>query len=240
MKEIEILSELQKKDARVVQLKKMLELDPEEIKNLEKGLHQLEKKLEDMKNSQEEIKKKQRVYESEVQDNNARIKKNEEKIKSIKSNKEYQAILKENEDAENRNSKIEEEIIKCMMSLDDLQVSIKEATKELSVVEKQVKEEIQEKEKQTDEAKKEYDLLISQREDLLNQIQPALLKHYNAIKNQSNGIAIALVKGGTCTGCHRNIPPQMYIELQKTGDKEFCPNCQRIIYWKPEIVSKEE
>ena len=44
------------------------------------------------------------------------------------------------------------------------------------------------------------------------------------------GATFAMVVGMTCKGCHRNIPPQLAITLQRANSIETCPNCHRIIY----------
>ncbi len=43
-------------------------------------------------------------------------------------------------------------------------------------------------------------------------------------------MAIAKVEDAVCEGCHMNIPPQMYNELQRFESLMYCPQCQRIIY----------
>jgi hypothetical protein len=35
----------------------------------------------------------------------------------------------------------------------------------------------------------------------------------------------------TCQGCFVNVPPQMFIEVQKNNSLVRCPNCNRILYW---------
>ncbi len=67
--------------------------------------------------------------------------------------------------------------------------------------------------------------------DLRRQIRKELLKKYETIKGKRNGLAVVLVWKEVCGGCHMNIPPQLYIELQRSTDLLSCPNCNRIIYW---------
>jgi hypothetical protein len=67
---------------------------------------------------------------------------------------------------------------------------------------------------------------------LKEQISSELLKKYETIKNRSNGLAVVAAWKEVCAGCHMNIPPQMYIELQKDADIQYCPHCNRIIYWE--------
>src|SRR6266545_2727346 len=61
-------------------------------------------------------------------------------------------------------------------------------------------------------------------------VDPGLLAKYENIKRRRAGVAIAPVVGMTCKGCHRNVPPQLAITLQKANSIETCPNCHRIIY----------
>ena len=48
------------------------------------------------------------------------------------------------------------------------------------------------------------------------------------------------VKNGTCRGCNMNIPPQLYIVLQRGATIETCPSCHRIIYWEDLMKDPQE
>ena len=66
---------------------------------------------------------------------------------------------------------------------------------------------------------------------LSGDIERDLMKKYEIIKKRKNGLAVVAVLKGVCSGCHLNIPPQMYNELLKSDHILSCPNCNRIIYW---------
>jgi predicted nucleic acid-binding Zn-ribbon protein len=68
----------------------------------------------------------------------------------------------------------------------------------------------------------------------------ALLKRYEFINQRRNGGAIAEVRQGVCTGCHMNILPQQFIDLQKGEEILQCPHCQRILYWLGDDEGEEE
>jgi predicted nucleic acid-binding Zn-ribbon protein len=45
---------------------------------------------------------------------------------------------------------------------------------------------------------------------------------------------VVTARGGICTGCRMHIPPQLFNELQKFRDHvRQCPNCHRILLWRP-------
>jgi len=63
-------------------------------------------------------------------------------------------------------------------------------------------------------------------------IAPALLKAFFKVKKMCpDGKAMAPVRNSICMGCHMNIPPQMYNELQRFDSLKLCPFCNRILYW---------
>lgn len=72
--------------------------------------------------------------------------------------------------------------------------------------------------------------LTARRAEAAQLVDPGLLAKYENIKRRRAGVAVAPVVGSTCKGCHRNIPPQLSIVLQRADSIETCPNCHRIIY----------
>jgi hypothetical protein len=73
--------------------------------------------------------------------------------------------------------------------------------------------------------------LAARREALRGGLPAPLLKRYEFILTRRNGSAISEVRAGVCQGCHLNILPQQYIDLQKGEEIIQCPHCQRILYW---------
>ncbi len=76
--------------------------------------------------------------------------------------------------------------------------------------------------------------LEEQRKKLRKGVSAPLLKRYEFIRQRRNGTATAQVQDGVCFGCHMNILPQQFIDLQKGEEILQCPHCQRILYWREE------
>jgi predicted nucleic acid-binding Zn-ribbon protein len=77
--------------------------------------------------------------------------------------------------------------------------------------------------------------LEEKRKKLRKAVPAPLLKRYEFIRQRRNGTAIAPVHEGVCLGCHMNILPQQFIDLQKGLEILQCPHCQRILYWAEEV-----
>ena len=233
MKEdIELLVRLQESDIQIKTIADQLKIGPERVKLVENQLEEIKEKLDVDENLKKEIQKKQRSYETEISDNNIRINKNHAKSSSIKTNKEYQALLNEIEEIKNRNSQIEDEILNCLMELDETDEIIKKSKQEKKKKEQIVIEEKEKVSLELDQLQKKYDLYKNNRLELEKAIAPDLLKRYNYLLNSCNGIAVSAVQDGSCNACNTSVRPQLIIELQKSGEFTYCPSCQRMLYWK--------
>ena len=65
-----------------------------------------------------------------------------------------------------------------------------------------------------------------------------VLRRYEMIRAKRQGIGVAPIKEGSCSGCFVVLTPQLVLSLQR-AEEEFaqCPRCQRILY-SPEAVAK--
>jgi predicted nucleic acid-binding Zn-ribbon protein len=159
------------------------------------------------------------------------LKKTKDRLLEVKTNKEYQAILKEIETIEKKNSDNEDEIITAMEDLDNIKSVLK--TNEKDFDDRKSRYESEKQKIAQEISQLDVDLADCQQKssDLRRQVRSELQKKYEIIKGARNGLAVVSVWKEVCGGCHMNIPPQLYIELQRSVDLLSCPNCNRIIYW---------
>ncbi|CAN2047927.1 C4-type zinc ribbon domain-containing protein [Candidatus Magnetomoraceae bacterium gMMP-1] len=232
--QLSVLIQLQEADTKISQQELMLNQWPEKINGLEAKLKSFVEKIEADENHKKEIEKKQREYESIIDDNIARIKKSDERLTSVKSNKEYQAMLKEIEKIKKKNSQMEDEVIQSLEQVEEITKQIKIRKKDLVQMQSEVDLEKKKLDSEHTEIKKNFDKLKIKRNEFTSHVKPYLMQRYEMIKKAGGGIAVSHVQNAVCAGCNLNIPPQMYNELQKNSDLVYCPHCHRIIYWKKE------
>ncbi len=232
MKEqLSYLVELQKLDliiGRIIGKKSEL---PEKIIQMDEEFAVFAKNVEESKKKFEELNKLQSEKEDKLKKGIDTIKKTKDRLLEVKTNKEYQAILKEIENIEKKNSEIEDEIISGLDQIDHMRTEVRKKEKDFETRRSQYEKE--KKKAEIELSQLDHDLHDTEKrtDALRKQIRDELLKRYETIKGRRNGIAVALVWKEVCGGCHMNIPPQMYIELQRSADLLFCPNCNRIVYW---------
>lgn len=229
--QILLLIELQKNDLEMKETKIKGKKLPDNIVELDTKIQSFEDNVRGEKVRFEEL----NAIHTEKEENLKRgievLKKSKNRLLEIKTNKEYHAMLKEIETVEEKNSEIEDAIIYILEEIDTARERLKSKEEELSAY--RLKHE-----KMRSEIEKEINsidskLLTCQKkiDDVRGKIDKDLLKKYEIIKEKRNDLAVVSVWNGVCGGCHMNIPPQMYNELQKFEELILCPTCNRIIHW---------
>ena len=234
MKEqIKVLVKLQHLDTETVRIKSTLNDVSKRLENLDSSLQKIEQTIKDNESVLNELKKQYRDFESDVKMNLAKNKKSQEKLRSIKTNKEYQLLLKEIEDIKSKNSSIEDKMIECLDRIDETEGIIAKKKDEYLQFSDRIKSEKQSIEYEAEIDKKKLDELDMDKKNVSGLIDSQLFKKYLVIKEQQQGgLAVVPVKDAVCHGCNVNLPPQLYNELFRYDSLKFCPNCHRIIYLK--------
>ena len=230
--QLKFLWELQRIDLDLKHIKEERERYPKEIKKLDEKKNIEKEKMQKEKERIELLEKERRQKEGHLNLEQLKIKRAEGRMFEVKTNKEYQALLNEVDAIKEASSREEEEILKILDEIDELKKSLSKREKEVAVVMEKVEAEkkiIQEKMVQDDEIWKKR---MERREVLTKQLESKLYKLYNTLKEKRQGVGVVSVKHETCQGCFVNVPPQMFIEVQKSNALIRCPNCNRILYWE--------
>jgi predicted nucleic acid-binding Zn-ribbon protein len=230
--QLSFLVELQRLDLTLARINLKKKELPEKIARLDEEFSNSVAGLEAERKKVDEIQKHHKEKEEKLKRGLESWKKTGDRLSEVKTNKEYQSILKEKETIENKNSEIEDEIIAALEDLDKARDQLK--SKENMLETFTVQYEKNKKEMEVELNILDADFLTCQQKsaELGKRIREPLLKKYEIIKGVRNGLAVTSVWKEVCGGCHMNLPPQLYIELQRSIELMSCPNCNRIIYWR--------
>jgi uncharacterized protein len=227
-----MLIALQDCDTQLVKLStKKIKL-PQKIAQLEKNFLLFKDNIEQNKRKHDELKTRRTENENKIKKISEGMVKTKERLLEVKNNKEYQAMLKEIETAERARNDIESQVITILEELDKLSVLVKKDEETLT----QAVENHEQEKKIIEDDLKTIDAeaidLAQKYDDLKKDIPADLLAQYERVKKRSKGIGVISVWKEVCNGCHMNIPPQLYNELQKSNELLSCPNCHRIMYYE--------
>lgn len=227
-----LLIKIQECDSQLVKLSSKKKTLPEDIKKLNAGFSSFEEEIKTNKTKYDELKARHTESESKIKKINEGIVKTKERMLEVKNNKEYQAMLKEIETAEKSRGEVETAVISILDELDKLSVLVKkddEILKEKRAKYEQEKKTIEDELNAVDSDSASWD---QKRTELQKKIPDDLLGRYERVRKRNKGIGVTSVWKAVCSGCHMNIPPQLYNEVQRSEELFSCPNCNRIIYFQ--------
>lgn len=233
-----MLIKLQELDSKIRLHDRQEALFPAEIEKIQ---HEIDGRAEAFQQEVaklETLEKERRQRERDLEAAGERIKKIQGKLPEVKTNKEYQAFLSEIDHLKEKMDQYEVEIIERLDEADKLREELK--GKEKIYLEE--KEKLEARKAELGEKLKHLpdDLkgLKARRIDLEKKIPADLLNRYRTLLEKRAGIAVVYVKKEICQGCHMNIPPQLFNQIQKGEQILACPHCNRILI--PYDESSEE
>lgn len=232
--QLRLLVQFQQKDSLISEILEKQKKLPDLIASLKANLERVQNSLVEANQDYDNANKERRGLEGLLQGAEDKIRKLKGRIPEIKTNKEYQALLKEIALAEQEKSDIEEKIIILLEKIDSLKAIRKDKEQRVKEDEKIFQEEKERIDVEINHLSERLKELESQKNTIGSQIEPKLLTEYNRLISSRKGLAVVSVQNEFCRGCHIRIPPQIFTEIRKNDSIIYCLSCQRILYWNPE------
>lgn len=230
--QIKHLIELQQIDSKILNINRLLDNIPLKIAEAESSGKQSEAILDSVRHKLDSLEKKKRTKERHLDDINEKINKLKSRISEIKTNKEYQAHLKEIEAAERELNDAEDAILSIMEEMDSVSRQLKTAESKVIEERKSVEAQKGKLEEEKLEMQKELSNYMEKRSGIVNLLDSELYTLYISLLETHNGIAVTEVRNEICQGCNMNIPPQLFVEIKKNEEIIHCPQCRRILYYR--------
>ncbi|HUI64228.1 MAG TPA: C4-type zinc ribbon domain-containing protein [Bacteroidota bacterium] len=147
----------------------------------------------------------------------------------VRNNKEYDALTREMDAAQNTIVRLEKEMEalegKATNARNDIDV-LKQTLDELQGVLAEKRSALAEVSKTTEAEEAQH---RHEREKIVHRIARADLNQYERIRKAKKGKAVVPVRRGACGGCFNRVPPQKLLELRQNNKLYLCEHCGRII-----------
>jgi predicted nucleic acid-binding Zn-ribbon protein len=234
---LEILERLlvvQDRDRRLAQLKAELARIPSEIAGVDRRVRDETARLESAKQELKQLEADRKKLEIDADSKRAQITKYRTQLSLIKSNTEYQALLKEIAKAEEEIKQVEDVELEFMEKLERLQPEVKQEQTQLKEVTAKGETDKADLQKRKAIIEQELSELRAEREKLATQVDAEALARYERILRSKGDTAIVPVQHGNCGGCHLQIPPQLIHNAKNGNELTSCDYCGRILYWQLE------
>lgn len=228
---LKTLYQIQKLDTKIIGNERKRASAPQRIQEMEQEVADAGEKALREREIIDELDRERKRKEKELEAEKEKIKKAQAKLYEVKTNKEYQALLKEIEAAQAANDKTEEEIIVLLERIEDLKREHEELSSRLNTRQKEIgteRKQIEEEMKSVDDI---IETLRAEKKKLLARLDNDVIQRYEVLIERRGGVAVVSARNGVCLGCYMNIPPQLFIEVTKNSQFITCPSCNRIFYY---------
>jgi len=229
--DIESLIKLQEAETQIVRLNAFLIKVELEKEKLSAKLKQFGNALEENKENLLRSRAACQDIEREIQVVDDRIIKSNEKLRMVKTNKEYNLFLREVDDNKKRKDVLETELLELLDKKEEMEKIVQESEKEFYLLKDQIESEQKEIEKKSTDDRELLDEYLAQQNEIGKTMEDSLMDRFAKISKMNNGSAVVSVENEVCMGCFMNIPPQLYIEVQRGNSLISCPQCSRILYY---------
>lgn len=224
------LVKLQTIDTEIYTLRSEKESKPAQIKELETLFEEKKQHLATLEKKLLDLQKQRKDMELELASKEGNIKKLQSQLYSLKTNKEYQAMLQQIDGAKADSSLIEDQILELFDQADNIKTETELEKKKLKDEENTFNAEKKKIEDRIKEIDGRLAQLEGQRKQASPDIEPKVLAQYERILHNRDSLAIVSVKDNTCQGCNMFVPPQV-INLIKMYERIVtCEVCNRMLY----------
>jgi uncharacterized protein len=211
---------------------------PELLAELEGKSEANKAELDRVREALEAAQKGKRDRDRDLEEGVQKVEKLKSRTPDIKTNKEYTALLKEIETAEQENKAIEEDILKLMEKIDAAAGEITSAESRSAEDAAAIAAERKQLEENMAKLEAELSNVERERNELAARVDAPLLARYQKRYKSLAGKVVVEARGESCSGCFMSIPPQLFVNVKKNTEIITCPHCSRILYYKEAIAPK--
>lgn len=238
---IEVLAELQRVDQSLRENTIAVQSREARVAELERSLGERRAEATTARDGLNLLTARQRELEEKVAAIEHKMKDRRMRLTRIRNDKELGVAKREMEILKDEASTLETELLELMQRVDESTKKIQDYESGLSTLGTELETEAMALKETRERVGGQIARDQAKRNDLVGGVEEGLRRRYEMIFSRRGGLAVAAVRDGTCRGCHMNLPPQLFIQIQRNVDEIFlCPSCQRLLYWRADEEQAEE
>jgi predicted nucleic acid-binding Zn-ribbon protein len=173
----------------------------------------------------------QKNLELELGGVNTKAQQSEKRMYSgkVSNPKELADLQQEIEALGRRRQALEDDILEVMVLGEDTDAEYQEATATLAEREAEWAEKLKRLQAEQNGLAVRINDLIAQRNEQVQRIDERMLKVYAATGRNRNGLAVTILRGGSCSACGVTASARKVREVEE-GNLVHCGSCGRILY----------
>ncbi len=228
-KRLKLLYSLQLVDVDLQEIQDLKGDLPHTVRDLQARYDEMKAKFDALNAAVKESKVSRERADNEIIDIAAKVEKYKGQQMSVKSNRQYDALTREIEIAQQKSLLLQKGMDGAESRLQTSKTDADALKEQLEVLGVELKE----RQKELKEVNKEHEkaelALNHQREKISARLEKDDLERYDRIRTAKGGTAVVSVKRNACGGCFSRVPPQKILELRRNSHIFLCEHCGRIL-----------
>ena len=229
----DILSEKIELEHNIQDIPKMLTTQTELLARMKRTFIEKNQDYEKAKTAEGE-------YRNFLVDAETKREKAEKNMESISTQREYEALDKEIEDAAGKEQEFRSKLQRELRIISELDEDIKQSQALIEQQEAELEEQRKDIEKEISEKNNQMKVLSEREQKLAADMDAEVLFKFERIIRNKMGRGIVAIKGGVCMGCHMILPAQFANSVRQGDEIIFCPYCSRILFYEESEQGEED
>ncbi|MEW6411854.1 MAG: C4-type zinc ribbon domain-containing protein [Candidatus Zixiibacteriota bacterium] len=229
--QIEQLLKLQIIDYDLGELERSKEYLPDMMENLNREIQESQARYEGTAQGLEDAKVKQQTLELEIASKEAELQKYQQQMMSIKTNKEYDALVAEIDSVKNEISTKETELLETIELITTLEKNAVEFKEKLDQVTENNTKQLEILQQKIDSIGDTTSVKRGERKEVASMIPRPIMSSYERVRKGKGGSAVVAIKHRACGACYKALTPKKIQDIRKAESILTCDNCGRLLYW---------
>ena len=238
-KDLDKLRTLQDILSQKIQLEEEKKDIPKQLSALEEAYNRTRKVFIDRNLEYEKVKSAEEDARNLLHEAEAAREKAERTISEINTQREYEALDKERQNAKEKEAQFRKEVQFREKNLLDLDEQIKQYAALIEQQEKELAEKKAGIEAEIIAKNKQTDALERKEKKLTDDLDKEVVFKFERIVRNKEGLGIVAIKGNVCMGCHMILPAQFSNNVHRGDQFVFCPYCSRILFYEEKGEDEE-
>ena len=230
-RDLEMLLKLQVIDYDLGELERSKEYLPDMMENLSREIQEAARKLTETTQQLSDAKVRQKKLELEVKTREGELAKYQQQMMSIKTNKEYDALVAEIDAIKGAISARETELLETMSLLSNLEKEIVTVQEHEAQVKENNHRQLQILQEKIDSIGSKVSGKIGNRQEIVSSISRPILSTYERVRKGKGGRVVVNVRKRACSSCFKALTPKKVQEIKRSDQIIACDNCGCLLYW---------
>ena len=229
--DINLLLKLQVIDYDLGELERSKEYIPDMMENLKREIKESDEIFRSTEKELSESQVIQKNLELEMGSKQEELKKLQGQMMSIKTNKEYDALISQIDNVKEAISERETQVLELIEKIEKLGGNIEDIKRKSQETHEQNEKQLAILQEKMDSVGTKISIKEDERLRLTVQVPKRTMSVYERVRKNRGGDVVVTVKKRACGACYKALPPHRIQEIKRDDQIITCDNCGRMLIW---------